>query len=426
MNSKSMDSKRKQMKEIQLQKIEVTVKNPTAQKEKKSILEESIDNNNGFHELGYLTAKFDKQSKLNLLNEMAKNKVKEDIPVKPFQNMTYMYNIIARTDLKTQNTPTSNSQLMSKSYTMSGMKAETNLVMSSTYLNSPTVQSVSNPTMAFKPQTSSSDQTVPLYSTALSSGSRLKSLVSEVCGKTDSEGLEVIGDNFDIFIRPTQMTKDRQNKSHHWFLNLVTEKRVEMGEFCATESQQDLMDMDNCEFLLSNDEMKVMKSELTHHVSHILCDYFEFLKPVKGDLNPYIHHRHLDEMRKKSNYTVLGLLSESENESVVPRKYVSKDDKEVIEPITFGGDVLTNERAYSAQTAVRNGQTSYEKLMGLVHRPEGLHILMNALGVMTTFLSLHVTTCEYQHAYIVGMVILTISCTLFAHMSRPILLLLFL
>lgn len=46
-----------------------------------------------------------------------------------------------------------------------------------------------------------------------------------------------------------------------------------------------------------------------------------------------------------------------------------------------GGDVLTNERAYSAQLAMLNGQTDFERLAGVVHRPEGLHRMMNLLLV---------------------------------------------
>jgi hypothetical protein len=39
----------------------------------------------------------------------------------------------------------------------------------------------------------------------------------------------------------------------------------------------------------------------------------------------------------------------------------------------FGGDVLTNERAYSTQLAMLNHATDYDKLTGVIHRPEGLH-----------------------------------------------------
>lgn len=53
----------------------------------------------------------------------------------------------------------------------------------------------------------------------------------------------------------------------------------------------------------------------------------------------------------------------------------------MIERKVFEGDVLTNERAYAAQLAMMNGQTDFFRLAGVVHRPEGLHRMMNSLLV---------------------------------------------
>lgn len=47
----------------------------------------------------------------------------------------------------------------------------------------------------------------------------------------------------------------------------------------------------------------------------------------------------------------------------------------------FGGDVLTNERPYSAQLAMLNDEGDFERLAGVAHRPEGLHRMMNLLLV---------------------------------------------
>lgn len=40
-----------------------------------------------------------------------------------------------------------------------------------------------------------------------------------------------------------------------------------------------------------------------------------------------------------------------------------------------------NERAYSAQLALHNGMTEFSKLQCVIHRPEGLHRMMNLLLV---------------------------------------------
>lgn len=47
----------------------------------------------------------------------------------------------------------------------------------------------------------------------------------------------------------------------------------------------------------------------------------------------------------------------------------------------FGSDVLTNERAYSAQLALHNGMMEFSKLQCVIQRPEGLHRMMNLLLV---------------------------------------------
>ena len=44
-----------------------------------------------------------------------------------------------------------------------------------------------------------------------------------------------------------------------------------------------------------------------------------------------------------------------------------------MDKIVFGGDVLTNERASSAQQAMLNGEIDFHKLLSVIHRPEGLH-----------------------------------------------------
>ena len=68
----------------------------------------------------------------------------------------------------------------------------------------------------------------------------------------------------------------------------------------------------------------------------------------------------------------------------IHQKYIAHthgENADVLERKVFGGDVLTNERAYTAQLAMLNCETNYYKLGGLIHRPEGLHRMMNFLLV---------------------------------------------
>ena len=47
--------------------------------------------------------------------------------------------------------------------------------------------------------------------------------------------------------------------------------------------------------------------------------------------------------------------------------------KQVIKPIRFGGDQLTEERAYNAQKGFKDGTTKYEQLKGLPPKNEDWH-----------------------------------------------------
>lgn len=57
--------------------------------------------------------------------------------------------------------------------------------------------------------------------------------------------------------------------------------------------------------------------------------------------------------------------------------HTSDNNQKVIIRKVFGGDVLTNERAYSAQLAMLNGRSEFDQLAGVIHRPEGLHRMIN-------------------------------------------------
>lgn len=52
-----------------------------------------------------------------------------------------------------------------------------------------------------------------------------------------------------------------------------------------------------------------------------------------------------------------------------------------MDKFVLGSNVLTNERALSAQQAMLNSKVDFEKLLGVIHRPEGLHRQMNFLLV---------------------------------------------
>ena len=76
---------------------------------------------------------------------------------------------------------------------------------------------------------------------------------------------------------------------------------------------------------------------------------------------------------------MIDILTDLQKKCVPYTDTTLQDKNNVVERKVFGGDVLTNERAYQAQLDMANGETESEKLMSFIHRPEGLHRLMNLL-----------------------------------------------
>jgi hypothetical protein len=198
---------------------------------------------------------------------------------------------------------------------------------------------------------------------------------------------DIVSDNCDITVNPTYMTVEKQRKSYHWFLNLAIKKRVTDPTLPSDRPKANLRMVDNTDFLPSVEQCAGLDESFSHHIAKILVD-FSFLDQFRDSIPDYISHPYLEEMSKRSEFVILDLLDKSENksddmidivqwihENFIP--HTPTKPPEVIEKVVLGGDVLTNERAYSAQKNMMNGETAFEKLGGIVHRPEGLHRLMN-------------------------------------------------
>jgi len=213
---------------------------------------------------------------------------------------------------------------------------------------------------------------------------------------------DIIGDNIDITRSPSQMSIDRRRKSWHWFLLVGLEKRVINLDLDDTTSKADINKVDNNLFVPSMENCSMLDNNFIYHIMHVVVKYLGCLKKYEKCLPKFIFHPHIDECSKKSDFAILDLLDKSENKSEdmisilehIHSHYIPKTDDEnpeVIKKKVFGGDVLTNERAYSAQLAMLNGETDYDRLAGVVHRPEGLHRMMNLLLVSESAVLLLVT-----------------------------------
>lgn len=111
------------------------------------------------------------------------------------------------------------------------------------------------------------------------------------------------------------------------------------------------------------------------HVGRILTKYINKLKPFEILLPNYIQHPHTAKTSQKSVFINSDLKDESENSSDGMIRIMQRVHSLAVPPIdgsiekvVLGGDVLTNESAMSAQLAMRNNESSFEKLLGVMHR----------------------------------------------------------
>lgn len=125
---------------------------------------------------------------------------------------------------------------------------------------------------------------------------------------------EVIGDNLDLTISPTSMTKERQRKSIHWFLNIALCKRVlsDLPDECP---KAEVMKVPNSVFIPNTGDCQALENDMIDHIIKILCKHVKCLKQFQASIPDCIQHPYMDEMCKKSEYRIIDLLDKSENKS---------------------------------------------------------------------------------------------------------------
>ena len=218
----------------------------------------------------------------------------------------------------------------------------------------------------------------------------IQNSVIEKTRKSLKPGTEILGDNFDLMVSPSSMTTDKQRKSWHWFLVLESVKRV-LGTHLPNDKPKDnLLEKDLVNWLPSVKEMTKYEEDLQFHVVSVLIKYFPFLEKFKAIVPECIAHPYLAKTSQRSNVINCELIDCSENSSqgiieIMQRlhtRYVPhKADKEILERSVLGGDAFTNDCAFAAQRHMINANTDFDKCAGVVHRPEGLHLIMNFIRV---------------------------------------------
>ncbi|XP_046551076.1 uncharacterized protein LOC124260805 [Haliotis rubra] len=130
---------------------------------------------------------------------------------------------------------------------------------------------------------------------------------------THVPSFEVLGDNIDILVSPGTMAQELQRKSWHWFLLVVSDKRLTNTELPSDLPSADIVTHPAIAWIPSKDDVSLLHEHQQFQVAKILEQYIQALSTIK--LPQFIKHKHLEETSKKSVYHIADLIDESENSS---------------------------------------------------------------------------------------------------------------
>lgn len=125
----------------------------------------------------------------------------------------------------------------------------------------------------------------------------------------------MLGDNLDLLVSPGDMTSDRQRKSWHWFLFLLTQKRITGPDLHvpSTGRVADVLHLEASIWLLSDEEILRYHKDLQIHIAKILVKNFTALKHFEKVLPKYIPHEFIEIAKQKTVFFNADLIDASEN-----------------------------------------------------------------------------------------------------------------
>lgn len=198
---------------------------------------------------------------------------------------------------------------------------------------------------------------------------------------------DIIGDNLDFLKSTSSMTKEKQRKMYQWFILVGLQRRVLDSTMFDVKPKHDILSLPNHSFLPNAQDINILERNMNHHILKVITRHVKCLKSFAHCVPKHIEHPFMEETSKRSTHVILDLLDKNQNfhdDTIsilehIHQKYITQNLWGKTERRVFGGDVLTNERAYTAQLDMQNCGTDFYKLGGLIHRPEGLHRMMNFL-----------------------------------------------
>ncbi|KAK6168270.1 hypothetical protein SNE40_022131 [Patella caerulea] len=200
---------------------------------------------------------------------------------------------------------------------------------------------------------------------------------------------QLVGDNWDKNILPSYRTSQQQTVSLHLFnLIAVVDRVIPQPDSFVTKAIKTAEEIELTQYIPSVEEQNQLMTEFTFlYATSIIENHPQLNKHFKNVYPVHLDHSCSQYAGTKTCQYPLGLYDCNENKTQevirlmkeLTNKYVPTKDGEIIEPIFFGGDRLTDERIQCAQTAMSNASSAKERLEGFISKIEDFHRLMNFL-----------------------------------------------
>ena len=118
----------------------------------------------------------------------------------------------------------------------------------------------------------------------------IKSEVKQVLQTNSS--LRIVFDNLDFTVLANIILKSNRNSDMHWIGHYVTFDRVPSSHLDNTHPlMASINEFDNTEYLLSENELRKLKSDFTVLVARVLVEFFTCLNHLKSAVAIHIPHR---------------------------------------------------------------------------------------------------------------------------------------
>ncbi|PIK58194.1 hypothetical protein BSL78_04918 [Apostichopus japonicus] len=167
------------------------------------------------------------------------------------------------------------------------------------------------------------------------------------------------------------------------------------GREYATTEATNLNDIPESTFLPTPEDNTLLQTDFAFLWSRVIVNSIPDLESLRTAAVWHIPHPYSEQMQQPSEQVPLGIICRNENKSEemiaileeIHNKYLPcLDDDEATKKLFFGGDQLTDERCRSAQRARADGDTTLQKLSGLVPKLEDWHAFRIASQIVIKIL----------------------------------------